>query len=397
VGGIGVSGYVLKGAVTGASVHVRAITAAGDLGSVIGGPFTTDAAGRWSGEVPKGAAGVHAVTASGGTYVDEASSATVNVRSEMLGMIMVGTTNIGNVTPITHAIFINSAYRIQLGASKSAAFAGAIADMAAALGFDPTTVIPAIPASSAATVAQMDIYAAILAGFSELLDSNPALSPAFDNAETWDIVMAVAEDLTDGRLDAVDIMGNGIFVNPDGDGTGTHLPFPPLDADDVSNLIDAARAWAAVNAPSLTIPAINLLTFGNPTITPADNWEPGGSLTAAGTDATLFAPTGAFTPDEVFALVEEPGIAGFSFSLNNETYVNITVNPLDVTEVVNVGLQVLPYYSWITTQYPPIPGLAVTVTNLNNILFTFTDVTLGHGLEQPTRITLNGTLTARPR
>jgi len=396
---IQVSGYVLKGAVNGASVHVRAIDAAGNLGATIGGPFTTDASGRWSGEVPKGTSGVYAVTANGGTYVDEANGATVNVRSEMLGVIMVGTTNSGNVTPITHAIVLNAQYRVQLGDTKSGAFAGAIGDMTAAIGFDPTTVVPIVPSiSSAASAANMDIYYAILAGFSELIDSNPALSPAFDNAETWDIVKAVAEDLTDGKLDAVDIAGNGIFVDPDGNGQGTHLPFPPLDADDISNLIDAARAWAAVSLPGVTIPSINLSAFGSPTVTPGGEWLASGVLNISGPDQNLLAP---FAPDEVWAHVEEPGISGFSFVVlgeeNIDRIITITFDPTDPTKVANVSGQVLTLYSWITTEFPPIPGLTVTVDNLGAFVFSFVDVTMGHGIGAPVRMTLNGTLTASPR
>jgi hypothetical protein len=55
---ISVSGHVFKGSVAGATVHVHAITATGTVGAVIAGPFTTDANGRWSGEVPSGTAGV---------------------------------------------------------------------------------------------------------------------------------------------------------------------------------------------------------------------------------------------------------------------------------------------------------------------------------------------------
>ena len=119
---IAVSGYVFKGAVSGSTVHVRSITAAGDVGGIIAGPFTSDATGRWSGEVPAGTVGMHAVTAVGGTYTDESSGQTVTVTSQMLGLIAVGTTNAGNVTPMTHAVFVNGQYRVQLGASIGAAF-----------------------------------------------------------------------------------------------------------------------------------------------------------------------------------------------------------------------------------------------------------------------------------
>ncbi len=121
---LSVSGYVFKGAVQAATVHVYEITIQGAPGNHVAGPFTTDATGHWSGELPIGTAGVHAVTATGGTYVDESTAETVSLTSGMLGLILAGQNNTGNVTPITHATYINGIYRVQQGVSVSAAFSG---------------------------------------------------------------------------------------------------------------------------------------------------------------------------------------------------------------------------------------------------------------------------------
>ena len=134
---IELSGYVLKGDVVGAAVNVHTILATGQTGGVIAGPFTTDASGRWSGEVPSGTAGAYAVVATGGTYTDEATGNTVSLLSELRGVVIVGQGNVGNATPITHAIFDNAVYRVGLGASVDAAFISAIGDMTTAIGFDP--------------------------------------------------------------------------------------------------------------------------------------------------------------------------------------------------------------------------------------------------------------------
>lgn len=310
---VAVSGYVLKGSVEGATVYVRPITSTGALGASIAGPFTTDANGRWSGEVPAGTSGIHAVTASGGSYTDESTGNTVNVVSEIRGIINVGQGNVGNVTPITEALFINATYRMQLGASKTAAFADAIGDMTTALGFDPASVVPSAGASALPTAAQhftdMDMYSVILAGFAELLNANPALGPAFDNAETWEIVKAVATDMSDGKLDGIDIVGNAILVD-DGSGTGTLLPLPPLSPNDISNLIAAANDWAAVNAPDIVIPDIDLAALVSFKTCPTDNnYTVSGSIMISGPDASkltdsnsqvLFTPTSVMVMQNVF-------------------------------------------------------------------------------------------------
>jgi hypothetical protein len=355
---IALSGHVLKGAVAGATVNVRAITATGVVGAVVGGPFTTDANGRWSGEVPGGTSGAHAVTANGGSYTDESTGSTVDLVSEMRGIVMVGQSNVGNVTPITHAVFVNGVYRIQLGASRDAAFSAAIGDMTTALGFDPTTITPVADTSlsPAGGAADMDIYTAILAGFSEIIATSPELGAAFDNAETWAIVEAVATDLSDGKLDGIDILGNGIFVD-DGNGQGNLLPFPALDADDISNLVDAANAWAAINLPGVTVPPLDLSFFGNPGVLPPSDYTVTGSLEVTGSDRFLLGEgdppseePAIFTPTDVHVELDSShlsGIASFTFYVNNQFHsVSVLTDPNGVREITLVSAMV-PGHNWL--------------------------------------------------
>jgi len=394
---ISVSGYVLKGSVAGAAVNVRAITANGDVGNIVAGPFTTDADGRWSGEVPGGTAGAHAVTADGGSYTDESTGNTINLTSQMVGIIMVGQNNVGNVTPITYAMFLNGGYRMQLGASKDSAFNGAIGDMTAALGFDPTTVSPGQAESSAPASAStnMDIYTAILAGFSALLDSNPELSPAFDNAETWDIVKAVAADMTDGRLDGIDIVGNNVLVDPDGDGQGTLLPLPPLDANDISNLVDAATEWAAVNLPGVTIPPIDLTTFGNPIITPGGDWDVSGSLTVSGGDAGTFGSS--FIPTGVEESVGGVKVDGFTFYRGDLSFfVSVGFDESTPPGTLNIVAAGKTDLLWISMGALPVTGGGISLTGPPYIV-SFVEVTLV-GLQTYSKtLILNGTLTVTPK
>ena len=407
---ISVSGYVLKGDVTGATVRIREITTAGLVGDVIAGPFTTGVDGFWSGEVPSGTSGVYAVTASGGTYTDESTGNTVSLVSEIRGIIQVGQTNKGNVTPVTEAMFINAAYRMQSGAAKDAAFTGAISDMITALGFDPTSVAP--PAGMASPLAvsdfsDIDIYKVILAGFSAILDANPLLTPAFDNAETWEIVKAVAADMSDGKLDGIDIVGNAVLVD-DGSGTGTLLPLPALSPNDISNLIDAANAWAAVNFPGLVIPDVDISTFGNFTVAPpGGDFVVSGSLTVTGPDARLLGVadpgnTFLFEPTSVdigFDSSTLSGIGTFVFYRDDIfNYIGVSPDPNGVREVVSVTA-IVPGEFWITDSVSTLSVPGASVSQLGNTYtIRFSNVALintATGLSDPA-ITLDGELVVSP-
>ena len=380
---IAVSGYVFKGAVNGASVRVHAINANGDAGGVIAGPFTSDATGRWSGEVPAGTNGLHMLSANGGTYTDESTRQPVTVTSEMYGVIDVGGGNTGNVTPITHAIIVNAQYRVQLGASVNGAIDGAVAEVADAFGFDPTTTAPNPDAAAVGGSPPIDIYNAILAGFSHLIATNPVIANAFNNAETWDIVIAVAEDLTDGVLDGTTIFGDGILV----DNGGTFLPFPEVDADDIGELIDAAIDWAQTNYPGLSIPNIDLSDFGNPIVTPGGDYEVSGQLAISGGDTDIF--TGSFRPDTVQESIGANKIDGFTFFDGNLT-VSIGFDETTPAGTMNTVSASSPENIWLSMGTIPVPGASISLNAPFTVRFQNTEL-VRIGSEKTIR--LEGTLT----
>ena len=262
--------------------------------------------------------------------------------------------------------------------------------MTAALGFDPTTLAPTTGAVSSAASANMDIYTAILAGFSELLAGNSALA-AFNNAETWAIVEAIALDLTDGQLDGVTITGNGICVD---DGTGTCLPFPALSQFDISALRDAAVAWAAINLPSVVIPPIDLTLFGNPIITPGGDWDVSGSLTVTASGAAAFG--GTFTPTGVIESVGGNKVDGFTFFVGDPSYyVSISFDDTTPAGTINGVSAGRGEAIWINTGGPPpVPGATISLlppyeVNLSGVLIT--------EIGGETLLIFNGTLTVTPR
>ncbi len=382
---ISVDGYVSKAAVEAASVNLWSFSSSGDQNLLVAGPYTTDALGHWSGEVPAGTSGYLMVVASGGSYVDESTGSTVTMSSDLYGILDMSGIKSGNTTPMTHAMVLNAQERIAGGTAMATALGEVMTDIDAAFGFDLTSTAPIM---TTAGRADGDEYAVFLAGISALLDGNAALTPEFDNADTWDLVMGIAQDLTDGILDGHDIGGGTVMVDPGGPVPATPIPFPPLDLDDISELIDAANAWALVNAPGVSLGYIDLADFGDI----ENETEPGpvtvsGSLTVSGPDAALFGNP--FTPSSVI-LAQDRYVGGFVFMESQTVVLSITVNPLTLEpSIVNAqNMQNV----WNATF--SIPGLSVIDTG-NGWTLDFSGVTLTSLFGEGT-ITLNGTLTVTP-
>lgn len=385
---IAINGTVHKGPVDGAEVTVREITAAGALGAALAGPFTTDVTGRFTGDVPAGSSGYYVLVADGGTYVDESTGSTVTMTQELYGVIQIGTTNVGAVTPFTHAAVLNAFGRMAQGQPTQSAFADAVGDLTTALGFNPMTTAP----EGAGRGLAEQIYTALLAGISQLIDDNVLLSPTFDDAETFDLIWAIAVDLSDGTLDGTDIFGVTIVVDPDGAGPGEPITIPGLDANGIDALVEAAREWAAINFPGLTIPDIDTDDFGDPTWTIGD-FGATGSLTVTGTDAGAFGnpftPTSAVVTTDAFSV-------GVTFFMNEGQYeIERTVSIGSDTEVGN-GVTVAVALSqdgyWPNYGFP-IQGVTLNVISEDHYQVVFQGLVLTDPGDQGTVI-LNGTLNA---
>ena len=198
----------------------------------------------------------------------------------------------------------------------------------------------------------------------------------------------------------IDIIGNAIFVD-DGSRTGTSLPFPPLDADDISNLVDAANAWAAINFPSVTIPPIDLSAFGAPSVLPPSDYTVTGSLTITGSDAAflgvgddpfVFTPTGV---DVQLDSSQLSGFAGFTFFLNDEFHnISVGMDP-NGTREMSIAAATVPGHTWISppSPFPWIPGALLSQLG-DTFIVSFTDVELAANGVDPV-IILNGDLRVR--
>lgn len=386
-----VSGTVYKGAVDSAEVNIYSVGASG-ANTLIGGPFTTDANGAFSGEVPAGTSGWRLVVAEDGSYTDEATGAKVRIGTYMMGMIEIGSTNSAAVTPYTHAAAVNATARIAAGESVQTAFETAHAEMTDAFGFDPTTIEPELegtPIGGPARGANEQTYASLIAGVCQLIEDDAALSPTFDAADPWDLAFALMEDMSDGVLNGQDVFGVPLMVDPDGFGGVSPVAFPVLDPAGIGALTDAAQVWANTNFPGLTIPDYDLGDFGTIEVE-VGQYAVTGTVTLTGTGSGTFGSP--FTPDFV-SVVESGGIIGLGFSTAN------------MIRTIGVGWSSALGVSSVLAQRDttvwtgsglPVPGVTLQLVSANHLKVIFEGTQLVH-TESGSTLTLNGTLNIQPQ
>lgn len=358
---ITVGGTATKGAIDGASVDLFQFTSTGGQGTKVAGPFTTDASGAWSGEVPAGTSGPLLVVATGGSYTDEATSQTVNVGSSLNGILLSG--GVGNATPVTHAMVKNMQARIASGASLGTAAAGVVAAMTAALGYDPTAAdaSPVTQVSSASST-PTEAYAVLLGGVSQLLASPPT---GFSGADTWDMVVGVADDLSSGVLDGMDAFGAQVQVDP---GDGSPIAWPSSGSSGIDALVNAANAWATANS---------LGTIPSPDLTDFSDTSNGGGGGGDGQVSVSDAVTLTFVPEGLF-------VSGSLYTWY--------VGDYEITVTLSAGMAVGVFFydaladkAWFATGNPTVSGAFVSGST---VFFEGVQCFAG----DQTRVVLNGSL-----
>jgi len=197
-GGNQVSGYLVLSAVNGATVEAYEILDTGAIGPSPLGTATTGADGSFT--VGVGSyTGPVLLMATGGSYVDEATGATMTIADEdpLFGMAIAvsGTAN-GNVTPLTHwATMI--AYALSTEPNTDALLAIDNAVLMVEDYFGVTDLLTTVPADlTAGTVAPGNAaeHGAAIAGMSQLADDYAYSDPVV-------LVHDLASDGTDGRFD----------------------------------------------------------------------------------------------------------------------------------------------------------------------------------------------------
>jgi len=261
VSDIGVGGLASKGPIANASVNIYNVTGVGAQGALIAGPFITDTYGNWMGAIPANSPEPYMVVVSGGSYIDEATLATVQNGS--LATIVSSKAQVSiPVTPITDALVKAVASDIYANPTQTVASAvtAASAAFSSAFGFDPTTVMPADPLNPATNAnPNAKAYAAVLGGISSLLQ-DPSLT-AFNGVAAADLVNALSADISDLQLDGY-AFGASVSV------ANINAALPTLSPGTLNALSAATTAFASAN-PSLgvtTTPAVTKAPIGGGTV-----------------------------------------------------------------------------------------------------------------------------------
>ena len=237
-----ISGTATKGPIHNANVSLYEINSDGSQGAIVAGPFITDDDGNWQGTVPTNTTAPLLVIATDGSYIDEASGATVvlgageKLSSFITSIPSDGSALSASISPLSHAMTLSAQKMALDGKDLTAAFTQVKNNASNTFGFDPSTETLFDPSNmpSSATAAQQK-YAALLGGISNLAkdaqDNHGAATVG-----SFALVDALAKDLADGKLD-----GNGIDGLPISVGS---MNLPPLDVAGLDALKDQANTFA---------------------------------------------------------------------------------------------------------------------------------------------------------
>lgn len=191
-----ISGAVVKGPVAGATVNVFQMDSSGQaVGDPVAGPITTAADGSWSVSIPNSVDRPLLVSATGGSYTDEATGSTVNVATRKLNSFLTAGATTASISPLSETVVRRA--RQFLVNNPGSTLDESVGDGVAKVedvfgqGFDPLEDIP----DANGTTPEALKAAAILGGLSELASS---VSPGTDPLDT---VLAISEDVTDGAID----------------------------------------------------------------------------------------------------------------------------------------------------------------------------------------------------
>ena len=284
-GGIVISGYVIKGPVSGASV-----TAYGLLGDLSRGDelatTTSEASGFFGLSLPAYAGDVLLV-ATGGSYFEEALAggdagppgSPVALNVEFMGLLMgyePGQPATANITPVSHLAYALARYHVtSLGESATQAVTNAFAHLGAHFGnipgvatdLDWQTVTPStLSGGGGAQLTATERAAVILAGLSELavgISTRAGVSPG-GQVNALSLLTSLTEDLAaDGVFDGLGTGGRQLLLPADGSLSATGPSATALDGATVRVTLASAIAGfvaSSSNTSTLTVPDIGGVT-----------------------------------------------------------------------------------------------------------------------------------------
>jgi hypothetical protein len=303
--------------------------------------------------------------------VDEASGATVTITAgqELYGILQ-GTAS--QVTPLTHATFLAMEARVTNGATLSNAITDATAASTAAFGFNLATTAPA---DSAAATVNAKAYAALLGGLSTLIEANPALGTV-STALPMNLILALAKDMADGKLDGLDALGAAIMVPLQPSGTAA---LPALSATDLSAWLTAANAYAASE------PTLAGVSFNTNLV-----WNPSGNNSSNGSGGTItFTCSGTTCPGFNSANLDSNYTHTGAYVFNDRaSHVQVQVVP----GTINPGTAQTVYFVLGSTVWAAHGVSGVAGVTISGGQTTFTDCATEELLGSTSQIVINGTL-----
>jgi len=191
-----ITGKVVKGSVTGASVEVWALNPDGTKGDLLG-IATTDSAGSYTISLDSAQTGQLLVEAFGGYYVNETTGATdtLSAFDNLTAVLPAGTTQAA-VTPLTHM----AATRARTMAAEGISLATAVdvANVGVAQQYNLSDILGILPVDAnnatqmATASSEQRLYGIVLAGITQEAENL--------NVHPMDLVAALATDMEDGTL-----------------------------------------------------------------------------------------------------------------------------------------------------------------------------------------------------
>jgi len=171
-----VSGTVVKGPITGATVTIYAVDSAGVKGAVLA-TTTTGAGGTYNATVAY--TGPVLVEVTGGTYVDEATGATRTLSDPMRVMVTTtaGGTVTGVVTPLTTAAYSLGQVGGTGGAVNIATYGAAITSIATQFNLTGINLVTSVPS----VTGTLNTYGQMLRAVSQYVANGGSLNTFF----TW--------------------------------------------------------------------------------------------------------------------------------------------------------------------------------------------------------------------
>jgi len=263
-----VSGVVMAGPASGTKVKVKSV-----LGNYSTTSAPTNSNGAFQVTLPDSVlSGDLIFEASGGTFPDEATAAAGVTLGALSAHVTAGTLAAGaNVTIDPASTIIREL--VKAGKTKTAA----MTDFAAAFGYTPDGTIKPVFAgiSSAATTAQR------LAGLRAAAFSQLAKDLGIIPAKQHELILALAEDLSDGTLDGLKPGGAAV--------TTTSAILIPTDiANRFSNALMTFQMDASLNKSKLTPDKIGAPLFVKKALTSSYLVEYMPGTMAAATGKTMF-------------------------------------------------------------------------------------------------------------